>query len=465
MQSKIVKLFLVAIVIAGAVSYLFYFNPHKITFAYGREQIWEAPLALVVILVFCLGALTAAVLTLFFGFGSFVAERRQRRRDRVWKSHRELLLKGREALAAKCYLEARAVFRRMFEEDQDNIIALIMLAETAAAEGSPTEALQILDQARQTQKSNLEFLFLAARLNKQVGNVTAAYDNYSLALQHSPNSNFALAEAANCAYTLKRYGQAIAHQQELIRLSRREEVEPLQDLLAHMEIAQAKQQFSSNSAALSQELDLVLKRHRDFPAALAEKAALELRAEQPEAASKLLRRAYKLSENGEYLRTIGELWLARSEPTKAVEQLREALLSITRSSTLVGRGSSSAESSSDIQLNEIRGRLVLIDLLLKLEMVEQADAEFRNLDGLSHPPAELKQPIALLKARLLKRHGRTEAAYSALLAALVEEIENEQSGDISSAGNISGSEVPWVKRPKEAIQRTANQPPPTLSTP
>ncbi len=219
MPARLIKVLLVLALIAGAVSYLFFMNPGSVSFVLGPGKTVQTPVAFFSIVVFCLGAVFAGILSFVFSFRRLLEDWQERRRDRIWKSHIQLLIQGREFLASRSWLQARTVFERMIRENPENIVARMQLVETYLSSGDSAEALRILDEARQTEKRNVELLFRGAEINGLLGNFTAALDNVALVLSKEPGNKRALEEAARYAEALGRLEEAVGYLKTLLRYS------------------------------------------------------------------------------------------------------------------------------------------------------------------------------------------------------------------------------------------------------
>ncbi len=383
MSRRIISLILF-LVIVSLVSYVFYLNPGPVTVNFGPANSKVAPLALVLIFTFCLGAILSALIAFAVGVQSFFKEWMQERRFRSFKHHQELIVVGREQLAAKNFDAALRTFRRIIEQDPSNIVARILLAKTFRDRGDFKSALQVLDESRQSQKNNVELLFLAADLSARLGNFTSAYDNLALVLKMQPSNEFALVKIVESCDNLGRYSQAIDFQKQVIRLLSSAEQTKAQEALALLELKKAKSEAGANRQELRQALDEVLKRHKNFGPALAELAFLERDNGELDVATKHWSRAYKLSGDLEHLERLAKTWLKVDDPEKAVTVVRNAVLN--RESAIGGA--------------DIDGGLFLATLLFNLGLVDNSKAELTKIKA--HLPLSTEQTlqVTLLDAYL-----------------------------------------------------------------
>src|SRR5690606_11124128 len=118
----------------------------------------------------------------------------------------------------------------------DDMEARVLLAETYRREGDLNAALRVLEDARMEQKRNPELLLQAADINEQQLNYTAAYDNTALVLKLSPKNHGVLERLVGYCRRLERYDEAIAHQEQVLKLTSGADYEREQDRLAHLEL-------------------------------------------------------------------------------------------------------------------------------------------------------------------------------------------------------------------------------------
>lgn len=455
MSSRFVRL-LILILLVAVVSIIFILNPQPVVVSYAFGSSVQAPMALVLIIVFCIATVLTAGFSLVLGAQMSYRHWREKKQLLLRDEHVKRLAVIRERIAAGEREQAETLLNQVVAQDPENVPARVMLAENLVERGKIAEAIRVLDETRAGQRRNLEVLFLAAKLNSQTGNLTAAYDNLHLVLGIVPNNERALTGLADFAAALGNWDKAVDFQQRLVRLLSGDAYTQAQTKLAALELEQAKRSSSEQPAKLREALDALLRRHREFAPACEELAELEAAQGKTDSAAKMLSRAYKASGMPKYLARLAELWLKADDPSKAV-----AAVSSLLSSVAAGSGEAF-----------LRGELFLTGLLLELEMRQEARVEFEKVQALlgkleeGSPCAGLcRRQATLLHALLLRREGRTDEALDLLLAdeevrSLLKELGFEV---FSGPARDSAAKAAGLSVRRRSSQ--TEQPSPRLSTP
>ncbi len=399
MSEKIVKILLLILMAAGIVSYIYYLNPQGVTVALGSGKSFELPLAFVLIFTFGFGALTIAVFLFVFGLKVRFQNWRAQRRAQTRRHQRQLISSAGEQMALGDFASARSILTKVITQDPEDVCARVGLARTFKEEGRLREALAVLDEARANQKKSVELLLFAADLNLALGNNTAAHDNAALVLTLVPGNSFALRRLVQSAAGLRRFNEAIEYQKQLVKSAGGDLLEQEQESLAALELKLIEEQDEQNPVALRKSLETLLKRHRDFIPALESLAALEQKEEKPDEAARILARLFVLSKNAVYLEQLAVMWLKLNNPQKALLGVRAAL---------------EQKAAQDLW----QGRLVLVDLLLQLEMIDEARKALEEIETTASSKPELQQPWQVLRAALLRKQGRPEEALDLLIEVL-----------------------------------------------
>jgi thioredoxin-like negative regulator of GroEL len=243
--------------------------------------------------VFFIGCVVASVVALFFGFKSFLRERKLRAAARSHQLFFDLFLKARSFMASEEWSAARALWEQVLQQDPGNTIARVELATCVENLGDAREALKVLDTMRASNHMNAAVLFKAVELNRKLGNNTAAKDNLALIVQEAPTKR-ALELARDIAEELGRIDDAMDYQRSLEKIGHISE-----------EMVEAKTRLSfaqlvgsvENENSLRETLTIFVKKNPTFVPAL-----------------ELLVKAAKLSEGDlSKWNTIIDLWL-RSAP-------------------------------------------------------------------------------------------------------------------------------------------------------
>ena len=443
-------IFLAALFATGTVIYL---NQSSVSFVpWWSKEALELPLGGIVILCFVLGIAAAGVIGLFFNFRRDLKFRSLNKQLEREKKSQKQEIEAREYLAAGNLNQAEQGFLNIVERAPQSITARIGLVQTYKKMGDYPKALETVDESRATQEENTELLFLAAELNSCLGSSTAAYDNMALVLKHDPKNIAALRSMVNYCKSLGRWSEAAGHQERIAKLVESSLYEDEQEELAEIEVWEVE---NKNNISAGEKLDLlnsVLKKHKQCSLAHAKVADTHLEQNNTKAANKALLKAFKFSSNPEYLEKIARIWLKLEEPEQALISVRRALEEV--------KGKQDGEKLYP-------GAIFLVRLLLHLEIIEEADAELKNLKNLamngdSGPlnSAQQKQ-VDILEAAIMKRRGLYSDAVEVLEpyaegAVLLEDRKLFQAVDRLKA--LPGGE-------SKSAKKIEHQPSPELSTP
>jgi tetratricopeptide (TPR) repeat protein len=398
---RLIILLCLLILVVGTLGYVFWLNPDPVAITLSKGNTWEGPAALAIIGIFFAGGLFMFLLMLFFVISQRLAYRKLKKSTELQRNHEKMIVEARGFRAAGDVAKARTIYRKVVNQNPNDVVTRILLAITYRDCEEYKEALQILDEARQTQKQNLELLFLAADLNESLDNATAAKDNLALALKSSPQSMPALQGLVRLSRGLRRYDDALDFQDQRIRLAPSSEQRSLQEERADIELESAKSLAGSNAAKLTEEIQKILKRHKEYPPALLALARIEAEAELRDSAAKRCIAAYKGSGDLAALRLLADMWIACNNPDRAIASVRNALIS---------------RPPTDPSAYE--GQLFLASLLLTLGQIDEAEAEASKIaeelscECCSHSPAKL------ILARIAKRRGDLKQATHLLESAI-----------------------------------------------
>jgi thioredoxin-like negative regulator of GroEL len=237
--------------------------------------------------VFFIGCVVASVVALFFGFKSFLRERKLRAAARSHQLFFDLFLKARSFMASEEWSAARALWEQVLQQDPGNTIARVELATCVENLGDAREALKVLDTMRASNHMNAAVLFKAVELNRKLGNNTAAKDNLALIVQEAPTKR-ALELARDIAEELGRIDDAMDYQRSLEKIGHISE-----------EMVEAKTRLSfaqlvgsvENENSLRETLTIFVKKNPTFVPALERLAQLEIARGRLEEGAELLVKA------------------------------------------------------------------------------------------------------------------------------------------------------------------------------
>ena len=359
----------------------------------------DQPLYVVLIASFFLGVIVTWLFGLLGKISGAMRSRKERKKHASIVKHHEDLVAGREYLAAGNFQQAESTFQKIYSSDGDDVLASSMLAETLFKQGNFEEALKVVDSARQTQKDNVELLFLGSDINEAMENYTAAYDNASLVHKQQPNNIQALQKLIGLCEPLKRYPEAIGFQKQLLKLVSNEERSKESKNLADLELGHARLEAKREGTSLKKAISDVVKRHRNHGPSLAALASIESEEGNYKSASKLWSKAYQSDYSVVHLERIADSLIEADEPAKAVEIFKKSIQNVPADAAVFGR-------------------ISLVNLYLRLEMIDEAKEEFDKLSeecSNSHPA---KVQLDITKAELIRKAGSTDEAFSTLKGAV-----------------------------------------------
>lgn len=385
--------------------------------------------------VFFLGSVVASVVALFFGFKSYLRERKLRAAARSHQLFFELFLKARSFMASEDWGAARAIWEQILHQDPDNTIARVELATCIENLGDPREALRVLDSMRASNHMNAAVLFKAVGLNRKLGNNTAAKDNLALIVQEAPTKR-ALELARDIAEELGRVDDAMDYHRALEKVGHISE-----------EMIEAKTRISfeqlirsvENENSLRETLTIFVKKHPHYVPALERLAQLEIARGRLDEGAELLVKAAKLSEGDlSKWNTIIDLWL-RAAPGD-VSRRADRAIAAARSATQGLHGA-----------KRIDAEFVVAKTLLAVHRADDARTLLENLSALAEKERVSLSPAqAQLRTHLLglsmSRLGLSKDTAS-LWESLVEPT------------------LPVTETGKRALVSDRGEPSPALSTP
>ncbi|MFN8388938.1 MAG: tetratricopeptide repeat protein [Bdellovibrionota bacterium] len=438
MSARIVKILCFTLIVAALVCYLFLLNPDPVAVRWGRQdaQLIHGPLALILVGVFFLGVFTAAIFSFLIGVRYQLRDWKLARLERTRETHHQLIVQAREQLAASNFDAAQSILRRIVEKDPNDVVARIQLAEVETRQGKHFEALRILDEARASQKKNLELLFLAADLQRNLGNFTASADNLRLVLTKDPKNVSALEQLVEACDELEQFTEGAQYQQQLVRLARTNAEQSLRlEKLADLELKVVVRNASDSNGSLRSGLNDLLQRHRDFVPALYALGRAEQDAVELEKANRLYSKAYKLSPQARFLEAIAKMWLGVDEPGKAIANIRL----LTQSTEL-----------NHEQM--IEGRIFFICLLMYLEATDEAIRERDKLRAEHSGSPGVQAELAIVDAMLARKTSGSDEAFRLLLETLMSHDDYRDLRIVSSSQMLFDPEFrAWAERARNTL--------------
>ncbi|MFM1848143.1 MAG: hypothetical protein RL417_1617 [Pseudomonadota bacterium] len=392
MISRINRIVIVFIIVAIALAVVM-LNRETTTVYLGRTLNVTANTGVILIGTFALGIICAGLVSIYFGFKSYLRERALRVKDRQRTAFYESMMKARGFLSTGEFQRARAEWEKLASKDPANVVARVELSRSLEGMGDPREALRVLDSIRASDPNNIEVLFRAAELNIALNNRTAAVDNLALITAQRPNKK-ALALARDLSEELGRIEDALEYQAKLEGLSPGDEGH--REALYRLEFKKIVRDGATDQIKLREDLKGFVKRRPGFVPALEKLAAIEEALGNHEEAAQLLVKAGKSSGQSCFWHSAMKLWKNRNHPDKA--------LAAARNATKETRGTARLEAE-----------VLLIKTYLALDMFEEAKAAIRGFTTLAAAEEvtltqQMSHQVLSLEGLCLSRLGKHSEA-------------------------------------------------------
>jgi tetratricopeptide (TPR) repeat protein len=428
------RLLLLAILIAITL-YITLTNSDSATIKLGPNISLTTYAGVIYMGVFFLGCVAASVVALFFGFKSYLRERKLRAAERSRQAFFDLFVKARCYMAAHEWGAARALWEQVLGREPENVIARVELSTCMEELGDLKEALRVLDETRAGNGRNVEVLFRAVRLNQKLGNNTAAHDNLGLIVAEAPTRR-ALETARDIAEGLGRFDDALEYHRQLESVGHISE--SMTEAKTRLGYAQLISSVESEGP-LRDALKIFVRKHPSFIPALEKLASLELAHGHLEECAELLVKAAKLSP-GDLTKwsAIIDLWL-KTAPGD-FQRRADRALAAARSTTQGTHGTKRIESE-----------FIIAKTLLAINRPEDAHTLLEGLQSLAE-----KEGI-----KLSREHAQTRTHLIGLCLSRLGQARDtgslwEALAEPSSQGSNSGK--------REALS-DRGEPSPALSTP
>lgn len=433
MIGKSVKL-LALLILVSTVVYIVSFNSEKITIYLSSANSLTARTGVVLIAVFALGFLCAALLASYFGIKSALRERRLKKTDKDRLAFYEEMLVARSYTATHEWQKAIELWGKIIKKDPTDIIAHVELSKALLASGNAREALKSLDAARAKDPSNVEVLFEAAELNNALNNKTVAIDNLALISYNHPNLK-AVSMARDLSEQLDRIEDALEYQQKVESFGGAPDDE---EVVARLEFKKLQKEQSasvnqSDNEAYKKNLKRFIKQNPQFVPAMEELAKIEESEGATERAAQLLIQAGKTAGAANYWYAASKLWISHDMADNALSAVKSAV----------------RETQNEEKLEALTNYIKVAIGLGKLEDAKRAIERFNNeakdADITVHKSAA--KNLLILKGLCLNRLKEYKEAAEVWV-------------------KLSKYDFDLQDSEKEAVQKsTRKAPPPRLSTP
>jgi thioredoxin-like negative regulator of GroEL len=279
-------LFVVLLLMAGAIAALLHLNPDKASFSLGAEWAVELPVGVLVLLSLCAGALAIFVLALIH---------EGRNALRAWRVNREVRAaawslsarsEARSLALSGDYARARALFTKAAKKHEPDPGQVVDMADTWFEEGRPDQARKLLEDGLKDLGNDPLLLFAYARACSLLDDHTAAVSALGRARASYPDSPRVLEMLRDELFAAADWDAAEQVQQRLVRIRPDDDGERNRLLGARFEKAMQNQGELREALLRS-----ITDSDPDFSAALLERARTLATSDHQRQATRLLEKA------------------------------------------------------------------------------------------------------------------------------------------------------------------------------
>lgn len=279
-------LFVVLLLMAGAIAALLHLNPDKARFSLGSEWAIELPVGVLVLLSLCAGALAIFVLALIH---------EGRNALRAWRVNREVRAaawslsarsEARSLALSGDYARARALFTKAAKKHEPDPGQVVDMADTWFDEGRPDQARKLLEDGLKDLGNDPLLLFAYARACSLLDDHPTAVSALERARESYPDSPRVLELLRDELFAAADWDAAEQVQHRLTRLRPEDDGERNRLLGARFEKAMQSQGELREALLRS-----ITDSDPDFSAALLERARALASSDRQRQATRLLEKA------------------------------------------------------------------------------------------------------------------------------------------------------------------------------
>ena len=386
-----IKLLLIIIVaIFGAFFYLHSINPVDVDFALNQETTYKLPAAYLVTGGFLVGLVLLIVNIIIADMRRAVKDMQVRKEKKVHEAMLSNYRLGIAALSKGNAQKARQYFVRVLDVNPVGLDIYMRMADAFLAEGGYQEALSALEKGNVMNPDSIDLLSMIARIASDAGDTVRVEMALGDILKLDSANQSALRGLRDLKLGSRDWKGAIELQKKLIYAIKgkappkecAEEDSRLMGILHEDALLSTDKGEDESALATIKE---ILKHDSSFIPAVILQGEILLRQGNSKSAIRLWEKGYEDTVDPVFLLKLEDLYIARSDPDKALETFRQALASKPR----------------DIDLN-----IFLARLYLRLEMVDEAISEFERIQN----DLEGSYYLELLLAEAYLRRNQSDKA-------------------------------------------------------
>lgn len=404
--------FLIFIIILIVFGYLFFLNPESVSFVLFQDYELSISPALIAFGAFIIGAFFVFLVTLFVdakrAFTLWRSSKRQRREGIIRERYSDALeemLKGNIA-------QARDMLIKIMDKRPQHLPAYISLANLHCLQGKHSEAIEVLIRAKTIDPENLELLFDLAKNYRCAKEYALAIETLDQILEHDHSNREAQRKKREIYIEQGNWSKAYQAQKEVVKYTKeKDEVANEKKILLGLEFKFGEDLAQKgNFREAEKTFREIIKADREFLPPYVALGDVLQRLGNADEAAQIWRKALELSWNPIFLERLESLYLSMANPQKALHMYHEYVRRRPEDTVL---------------------RFFFCRLLIRLEMIDQALEQLRDLEMSGTPFPELY----ILMGKAFHRHGDAVQAIEAYENALEAKKYSSPPYQCSTCGN------------------------------
>ncbi|MBE9531915.1 MAG: tetratricopeptide repeat protein, partial [Proteobacteria bacterium] len=391
-------LFIIVVIIFGAFFYLHNINPVDVDFSLNKDIKYTLPATYLVTGGFFVGLLLLVINMIITDMRRAVREMQVRKEKRAHETTLSNYRQGITAFNKGNVSKARQYFIRVIDAEPAGVDVYLRLSDAYHCEGSYQDALATLEKGYVNNPESIDILSRIAQISGAADDTVRLKMALGDILKIDPANPEAIRGLRDFTQKQGDWKEAVEAQRKLVHAlkgnslegeTRREEGRLRGFLYEEALRLAGKESFDSALAIIKE----ILKSDSSFVPAHILQGEVMLSQGNSKGTIRLMERAFETTGDPVFLLKLEDLYIGRSEPEAALSVYKAAISSRPR----------------DIDIN-----IFLARLYLRLEMLEEAQAEFERIQN----DLEGSYYLELLLAETYIRRGKGDKAARLLKKAL-----------------------------------------------
>ncbi len=380
-------IFILVIIVFG---YLFFLNPEVIEFTLYHDRSISISPALIAFGAFFIGAFFVFLVTLFVdtkrAFDLWRSSKRQKKEELIQERYSD----GLEQMMKGNVHKAKDILAMIIEKNSQHLPSYLSLANLHSLEGEQDQAIDILLRAKAIDPENLELLFDLQKNYLARQEYILALETLDHILERDPENREALRKKREIYILQGNWPEAYETQKNMVKCTKEKENALVEKKVMlgleyrfGEELAQ-KGKFKEAEKALRE----IIREDREFYPAYVSLGDVLQRQGSPDEASQIWIKALESSWNPIFLERLESFYLSQASPKKIFSLYLDYLRKRPEDSVM---------------------RFFYSRLLIRLEMIDEALEQLRDLESTGVPFAELY----ILMGQAYHRRGDFQRAIEA----------------------------------------------------